>query len=54
MAEAEAPALPADILADIRAEATESFGYWNTNANEAQKAVGAEDLVKYTSDPEFL
>ena len=55
MAEAEAaPALPADILADIRTEATESFNYWKENSTEAQRAVGMEELRKFTEEPEFI
>ena len=45
-----APALPADILADIRTEATESFNYWKETSTEAQRAVGMEDLRKWTED----
>ena len=54
MAEAEQPALPADILADIRTEATESFNYWKENSTEAQRAVGMEELRKFTEEPEFI
>ena len=45
MAEAEAPALPADIMADIRTEATDGYNQWKNNATDAQKAVGAAELV---------
>ena len=54
MAEAEAPALPADILADIRTEATESFNYWKENSTEAQRAVGMEELQKFMTDEAFI
>ena len=54
MAEAEAPALPADILADIRTEATESFNYWKENSTEAQRAIGMDELRKFTEEPEFI
>ena len=54
MAEAEAPALPADILADIRTEATESFNFWKENSTEAQRAVGMAELEKFTTDQAFI
>ena len=54
MAEAEAPALPADIVADIRALATEGFAYWKENSTEAQRAVGIEDMRKFTEEPAFI
>ena len=49
-----APALPADILADIRTEATESFNYWKETSTEAQRAVGMEELRKFTEDEAFI
>ena len=54
MAEAEAPALPQDIMDEIRVLATDGFNYWKDNANEAQKAVGNEEFTKFTTDPAFL
>ena len=54
MAEPEAPALPADILADIRTLATEGFNYWKENSTEAQRAVGMEELRKWTEDQAFI
>ena len=54
MAEAEAPQLPADIVADIRTEATESFNYWKENSTEAQRAVGVEEMRKFTEDEAFI
>ena len=54
MAEAEAPALPADILADIRTLATEGFNFWKENSTEAQRAVGMEELRKWSEDQTFI
>ena len=54
MAEGEAPALPADILADVRTTATESFNYWKENSTEAQRAVGMEELQKFMTDEAFI
>ena len=49
-----APALPQDIMDEIRVLATDGFNYWKDNANEAQKAVGNEEYTKFTTDPAFL
>ena len=54
MAEGDAPALPADIMADIRTEATESFTYWQATATEAQRAKGMEEMQKFMTDEAFI
>ena len=54
MAEAQAPALPDDIMADLRTETTESFNYWKANSTEAQRAVGVEEMEKFTTDEAFM
>ena len=54
MAEAEAPALPQDIMDEIRVLATDGFNYWKENSTDAQKTVGNEEMTKFTSDPAFL
>ena len=40
-------------MADCTAMATESFNYWMTNCNEAQKAAGLAELERFTNDEAF-
>ena len=48
-----APALPAGLVEQINARATEQYNKWKTSATPEQKAAGIEKLNKFRTDEEF-
>ena len=54
MADQAAPEFPENLKAELRELTTDSFNFWKENSTEAQRAVGMEEMRKFSEDPEFL
>ena len=54
MADQAAPAFPEHLKAELREVTVDSFNYWKENSTEAQRAVGIEEMRKFSEDQEFL
>ena len=56
MAEEAAPALPENIMTEVRELVTDSYNYWKSNATADQVAIGEAEMEKFmtNSDPAFV